>query len=134
MDRNENMSATQMEIIGLGESVLELLDKEQATLEKGGTNVVVVRANMALAVEEAKAANALQESLKHQLTSSTQLTVAKMHRAYTVTSGTIDMMAASVDKTSNMAKIFQRMRSKLRQAGDQTTTEPLPVPVQEATQ
>jgi len=128
------MSATQTEIVGLGESVLEQLNKEVAVLSKGPINVPVAKAELEIAVEEAKAANALQESLKHQLASATELTVAKMKRAYNVASGTIDMMMASVDKTSVTAKVFQRLRSKIRMAGDQTTAEPLPVPVQEATQ
>ena len=127
------MGATQAETIGLGESVLEQLNKESIALEKGGMNVAVARATLELAVEEAKAANAQQESLKHQLTSATQLTVAKMQRAYTIASGTIDMMMAAVEKTSNVAKVFQRLRSRLRLAGDQTLPVPLPVPVQEAT-
>jgi len=128
------MSATQTETVGLCEIVLDELDKETAALAKGGMNVPVAKGTLALAAEEAKAANAQQESLKHQLTTATKLTVAKMERAYVIASGTIDMMMAAVEKNSNVAKVFQRIRSKIRQAGDQTTPEPLPVPVREATQ
>jgi hypothetical protein len=46
----------------------------------------------------------------------------------------LDMTIVAVDKTSGAAKVFQLLRSKIRQAGDQTAAEPLPVPVQEATQ
>ena len=97
-------------------------------------NTAVAKATLSLAAEEAKAANAQQESLKHQLTTATKLTVAKMERAYVIASGTIDMMMAAVEKTSNVAKVFQRLRSRIRQAGDQEPTTPLPVPVREATQ
>ena len=128
------MSATQTEILGTCESVLEQVNKESAVLSKGGMDVPVARANLVMAHEEAKAANAQQESLKHQLTSSTILTEAKMRKAWNVASGTIDMMMAAVDKTSNVAKVFQRLRSRLRQAGDQTNPAPQPVPIKEATQ
>jgi hypothetical protein len=42
-------------------------------------------------------------------------------------------MMAAVEKNSESAKVFQRLRSKIRQAGDQTAAEPLPVPAQKAT-
>ncbi len=127
------MTATQTETIGVGENLLVEIDNERAILEKGGMNVAVARATVSLAVEEAKAANALQESLKHQLKSATELTEAKMRHAYVVISGTIDMMMGAVQKDTPPAKVFQRFRSKMRQRGDSSVPEPLPVPVQEAT-
>ena len=114
--------------------VSKQLDLEKVALEKGGMNVVVSKATLDFVVEDAAVANATQESLKHQLTEATKLTEAKMHRAYVVMSGTVDMMMAAVEKNSETAKVFQRLRSKIRQAGDQTDEKPLPVPVQEATQ
>ena len=45
----------------------------------------------------------------------------------------LDMTIVAVDRTSGAVKVFQRLRSKIKQAGDQTAAEPLPVPVQEAT-
>ena len=108
------------------------LEMEKPALEKGGMNVVTSKANLDFAVEDAAVTNATQESLKHQLADITKLVEAKMHRAYVVTSGTVDMMMAAVEKNSESAKVFQRLRSKIRQAGDQTAAEPLPVP--EATQ
>jgi hypothetical protein len=127
------MTPTQTNTIGLGEIVIEQLDKETTALTKGGMDVPVARATLELAVEEARAANALQESLKHQLTTATKLTVAKMERAYTIASGTIDMMMAAVEKTSDVAKVFQRLRSKMSRPNRDETAEPLPVPVPEAT-
>ncbi len=128
------MSATQTETIGLGEIVLKQLEKERAVLEKGGMNVEVAKATVDLVVEDARAANAHQESLKHQLKNSTNITEAKMDRAYIVISGTIDMMMGAVGKTSPQAKVFQRLRSKMRQRGDQTADELQPVPVLEASE
>jgi phosphosulfolactate phosphohydrolase-like enzyme len=127
------MSTTQTETIGAGRTVSKQLDLEKVTLEKGGMNVVTTKANLDFAVEDAAVANATQESLKHQLAEMTKLVEAKMHRAYVVMSGTVDMMMAAVEKNSETAKVFQRLRSKIRQTGDQTAAEPLPVPNQEAT-
>jgi acetamidase/formamidase len=128
------MTTTQTETIGAGRTVSKQLDLEKPVLEKGGMNVVTSKANLDFAVEDAAVAHATQESLKHQLTEMTKLVEAKMHRAYVVMSGTVDMMMAAVEKNSETAKVFQRLRSKIRQTGNQTTAEPLPVPVQEATQ
>lgn len=128
------MTATQTETIGVGDNVLVHLDKEKVALENGGMNVAIAKATVTLVIEEAKAANYQQESLKHQLKTATQLTEAKMERAYVIISGTIDMMMGAVGKTSPRAKIFQRLRSKIRQRGDSTAAEPLPVPAHEATQ
>jgi len=129
----KKMSTTQTETIGVGRTVSKQLEMEKPALEKGGMNVVTSKANLDFAVEDAAVTNATQESLKHQLADITKLVEAKMHRAYVVTSGTVDMMMAAVEKNSESAKVFQRLRSKIRQAGDQTAAEPLPVPVQEAT-
>ncbi len=128
------MAPTQTETIGLGEDLLVQMDKETPALTKGGMNVPVARAKLDLAVEEAKAANAQQESLKHQLKDATILTVAKMERAYLIESSTLDMMIGAVEKNSSVAKVFQRFRSRIRRPDGNTNPEPLPVPVPEATQ
>jgi len=40
---------------------------------------------------------------------------------------------AAVEKNSETAKVFQRLRSNIRQAGNQAAAQPLPVPIPEAT-
>jgi len=114
--------------------MLEQIDKEAAALAKGGMNLPVARSTLSLAVEEARAANAQQESLKHQLKDATKLTVAKMDRAYLIESSTLDMMMGAVEKNSSIAKVFSRLRSRMRRPDGDQTAEPLPVPVHEATQ
>jgi len=128
------MTATETETIGIGQNAIVAMDKSKDVLEKGGMNVTVTKATVTLVVEDAKAANAQQESLKAQLKAQTVLTEAKMHHAYVVVSGAIDMMMAAVEKNSPQAKIFQRMRSKIKRANDGTAAQPLPVPAPEATQ
>jgi len=126
------MTATQTELLGEGKNVLVELDKERTALEQGGLNVAISKASVDLVIEEAAAANAQQESLKHQLKAATELTEAKMKHAYVVISSTIDMMMGAVEKNSPRAKIFQRMRSKIRTGHDDTAVEIKPVPIPEA--
>lgn len=114
--------------------MLKQLEKDREVLEKGGMNVDVAIASVDLVVEDARNANANQESLKHQLRNSTKITEAKMDTAYDVVSSTIDMMAGAVRKTSPEAKVYQRLRSRMRQRGEQTVADVLPVPVPEATE
>ena len=128
----KNMTATQTELLGEGKNVLVELEKEKTALEQGGMNVAISKASVSLVVEEAAAANAQQESLKHQLKSATELTEAKMKHAYVVISSTIDMMMGAVEKNSPRARIFQRMRSKIRTGHDDTAVEIKPVPIPEA--
>ncbi len=112
--------------------MIEQIDRETVLLEKGGMNVKVARATLSLAVEEAKSANALQESLKHQLKDATKLTEAKMERAYLIESGTLDMMIGAVEKNSSIAKVFARLRSGLRRPDADENPAPSPVPATEA--
>jgi len=126
------MTPTQTETIGLGEDLLVQMDKEAPALEKGGMNLKVARPRLELAVEEAKAANALQESLKHQLTSATKLCVEKMRQAYVIESSTLDMMMGAVQKNSTIARVLQRFRSKLRRPDNEADPVPLPEPAHEA--
>jgi hypothetical protein len=81
-----------------------------------------------LQLEEAKGANAMQESLKRQLKASTQLTAAKIRKAYITASGMLDMAMAAVDKTSDAAKNFRRIRSRVEKVDLVEVAEPLPEP------
>ena len=130
----KKVTATQTELLGEGKNVLVEMEKERAALEKGGMNVAIVKPSVDLAIEEAAAANAQQESLKHQLKAATELTEAKMKHAYVVISSAVDMMMGAVEKNSPRAKIFQRMRSKIRTGHDDTPVEIKPVPIPQATQ
>jgi hypothetical protein len=128
----KNMTATQTELLGEGKNVLVELEKERTALEQGGMNVAISKASVSLVVEEAAAANAQQESLKHQLKAQTELTEAKMKHAYVVILSTIDIMMGAVEKNSPRARIFQRMRSKIRTGHDDTAVEIKPVSIPEA--
>jgi len=74
----------------------------------------------------------VQEGFKRQLKAATAVCKAKMRQAYVTASGMLDMAIAAVDKASSTAKVFQRLRSKIRQSDDATAAV-RPVPVPEAT-
>lgn len=118
-------------MVGMDENVLELYVKERIALIKGGLDVDELTGTLSLQIEEAKTTNAMQEGLKRQLKAATQLTVAKMRKAYITASGMLDMAIAAVDKTSDVAKNFRRLRSRVRQPDLVGESEPMPVPLPE---
>jgi len=124
------MSLNETAKIGAAENVLTLFGQERNALTKGGLNVDELMGALSLQLEEAKGANAFQESLKRQLKASTQLTAAKIRKAYITASGMLDMAMAAVDKTSDAAKNFRRIRSRIElpDKADEAETLPQPTP------
>ena len=77
-------------------------------------------------VEEAKGANAIQESLKRQLKVATKVANAKLRKAYITVSGMLDMAMAAVDKTSDTPRNFRRIRSRIKRPDrDDMQVEPV---------
>ena len=127
------MTATQIETVGFAQSVLDLLEKERSALSKGGLAVDIVISKLTIALEQARAANAAQESLKNQLKAATRLTEVTMESAYSAASSALDMAMGSVNNTSDTARVFQRLRSKMRLGPRNEISLPLPVPNPAAT-
>jgi len=127
------MTMTTTEILGLIVRVLELFSQERNALIKGGLDVDGLTATLNLLLEEARAADSAQESLKRQLRSSTAIAELKLRRSYINASGMLDMAIAVVDKTSPAAKNFQSIRSKVRKAPEEEEIVPVPVPAPIAT-
>jgi len=121
---------TWTEILGFLQSMVDLFVKERLALIKGGLDVDLMTAEIAHALEEARAANSNQESLKRQLKTSTTLAEEKARRAYVVGSSALDMAMGAVSKNSDAAKNFQRIRSRIRREAkdDIAVPQPLPVP------
>jgi hypothetical protein len=124
---------TWTEILGFLMSILDILSQEKLALIKGGMDVDLVSAEVAHALEEARAANDVQESHKRQLRTSTDLVEARARRAYIVGSSALDMAMGAVSKDSPAAKNFQRIRSKIRQEKNDVNAvvQPVPVPTAE---
>ena len=122
------MSLTETEMLGVEENVLVLYSQERTTLIKAGLNVDVMRPNLSLQVEEAKAANGVQEGYKRQLKAATEVCQAKIRQAYVTASGMLDMAIAAVDKTSSAAKNFQAIRSRVKRPPEDAEVVPAPIP------
>ena len=127
------MVMTWTEILGFLMSILDILSQEKLALVKGGMDVDLVSAEVAHALEEARAANDIQESHKRQLRTSTDLVEARARRAYIVGSSALDMAMGAVSKDSPAAKNFRRIRSKIRQEKNDVNAvvQPVPVPTAE---
>ena len=126
------MSLTISEMIAVIVRVLDLFSQERNALIKGGLDVNGLAAALTLLLEEARAADAAQESLKRQLRSSTTIAELKLRRAYINASGMLDMAIAAVDKTSPSAKNFQSIRSKVRNISEdeEIVAEPAPAAIE----
>jgi len=124
------MTMTWTEILGFLMGILDILNEEKLALVKGGMDVDLVSAEIAHMLEEARAANDIQESHKRQLKTSTTLVEERMRRAYVVGSSALDMAMGAVSKDSPAAKNFQRIRSKIRREkkGLDAIVQPTPIP------
>jgi hypothetical protein len=127
------MTMTWTEILGFLMGILDILKEEKLALIKGGMDVDLMSAEIAHALEEARAANDIQESHKRQLKTSTTLVEERMRRAYVVGSSALDMAMGAVSKDSPAAKNFQRIRSKIRREkkGIDVIVQPTPIPTAE---
>jgi hypothetical protein len=127
------MVMTWTEILGFLMGILDILSQEKLALIKGGMDVDLVSAEVAHALEEARAANDIQESHKRQLKTSTDLVEARTKRAYVVGSSALDMAMGAVSKDSPAAKNFRRIRSKIRmdKADTDAIVRPTPIPTAE---
>ncbi len=123
------MGLTEAEKLAIGENVLVMYGQERVLLKKGCLDVDELTGTLELQLEEAKAANAAQESLKRQLVASTKVATAKLQKAYITASGMLDMAIAAVDKTSDAAKNFRRLRSRVKMPYQDDEAKPLPEPV-----
>jgi hypothetical protein len=121
---------TWTEILGFLMGILDILKEEKLALIKGGMDVDLMSAEIAHALEEARAANDVQESHKRQLKTSTTLVEERMRRAYVVGSSALDMAMGAVSKDSPAAKNFQRIRSKIRREKKDVDAivQPAPIP------
>ena len=124
----KNMGLNEADKLASAENTLTLFGQERNALNKGGLNVDELSADLSLQIEEAKGANAQQESLKRQLRAATKVAVAKMTKAYVTASGMLDMAMAAVEKTSDAAKNFRRIRSRIHMPDLADEAEPLPQP------
>ena len=123
-----NMGLNEADKLAAAENTVTLFGQERIVLKKGGLNVDELIAELNLQIEQAKSANAMQESLKRQLREATKIAVSRLDKAYITASGMLDMAMAAVDKTSDAAKNFRRIRSRIHMPDLADEAESLPEP------
>ncbi|MBI4416420.1 MAG: hypothetical protein HY557_05500 [Euryarchaeota archaeon] len=107
------MAMTETQTFGFGQNVLRLLEKEKDALKKGGMDVDAVIAAQRSLLEAATTANAQQAELRRQAKAATAHSDAMTRRLYVASSGFLDMAIAAVQKDSDAAKDFRRLRSRV---------------------
>jgi len=108
------MPYTEQQTFGFAEAVIGLLRKEQKALTAAKLDVNYMIANLDNTLTEAVNANENQEALKRQTKAATKYFVALKRRLYVTSSGYLDMAIAGVDKDSDAAKSFRRVRTGYR--------------------
>ncbi len=113
------------QVIGLSEDVDKALESERESMMKAGVDADAIRTKVRTLREAVVAKNAVQESQKRQLKATTAELEGMEDELYLVSSGAVDTMMAAVGKTSDAAKNFQRMCSRIRRP--EAPAETLPV-------
>jgi len=129
------MSMNEAEVSGGIGDVAEALVKGAGPLAKINVNGPKLGAELRADREACEKADAEQEEAKRVLKAKTAAKDALYHRAWVKASGYLDTLIAAVQKDSDEAANYRRIRSRLhRPPADASTPAPLPVPVQGRTQ
>ncbi len=120
------MTMTQTEVVGFVRIFLELLVSELEALVAAGVDAVKFREVLAKELEIALAANDRQESLKRRLKDATADVESLYAQVYRTGSSYLDAVVGAVGKTTNAGKNFQKLRSRVRMPGDQSTEVSVP--------
>ncbi|TLZ51259.1 MAG: hypothetical protein E6K18_05525 [Methanobacteriota archaeon] len=127
----KKMSLSEAQVSGEVGNVAEALIKAAPALAKLGLDGNKMAAELKAFLAIAQKANAEQEELKRKLKASTPVVANAYHDAQMKASGYLDIVIAAVDKTSDEAANFRRIRSRIARPGP--TPEPLPVATPEHT-
>ena len=79
-------------------------------------------------IDAAAEANAEQEGQKRKLKAQTGVVEAAYHKVQVTASGYLDVIIAAVDKDSDEAANFRRIRSRVFRPSKAPEAQPLPVP------
>lgn len=120
------MSLSEAQVSGESENVAEAILKASEALEKLGVDAAEMAARIKELKDAAAKANAEQEELKRKLKAQTVVVEASYHKLHVTTSGYLDVVIAAVDKDSDEAANFRRIRSRITRPD--ATPQPLPVP------
>ena len=121
------MSLSETQVSGECANVAEALLKASAALAKLHLNAAEMAAAIRALLDTANKANAEQEEMKRKLKAQTAVVDGAYHKAQVVASGYLDIVIASVDKDSDEAANFRRIRSRVTRPDPTPDPEPLPV-------
>ncbi len=125
----KKMSLSQTQVTGEGENVKEALVKATKALAKYGMDGAKMAAELQALIDAAVRENADQEEMKRKLKAQTAVVEAAYRKVQVTASGFLDMVIAAVDKDSDEAANFRRIRSRVFRPAP--GPEPLPVPVKD---
>lgn len=114
------------QILGFAEIVAKAIEGEAEALRKVGVDPEKVSQRIRARHQTASTLNAKQEALKREGVAVTQDYVKAIKDLYIVTSGGLDILLASVGKSSDAAKNMRQMRSRIRKR--KTPDENIPPP------
>lgn len=125
------MSLTQTEKIGFGKNLLELVAQVAPDLKGTALDADRIRKDLGEKYERAARANARQEDAKRVALTATVELDESADALYRAASGYLDAIMGVVGKGSLAAKNMAKLRSRIRQPGDQvggseTPGEPAP--------
>jgi hypothetical protein len=115
------MSLTQTEIVGFVRVLLELLVGELDALLAAGVDAAKFRDILMKELAATMAANDRQEALKRELKDATAIVEDLYAKLYRTGSTYLDSVIGAVGKTTTAGKNFQRLRSRVRMPGDQSS-------------
>ena len=126
------MGLSETQVSGEGENVAEALVKAGPALAKLHLNGPEMAATVRARIDAAAKANAEQEELKRKLKAQTAVVEAAYHKLQVTASGYLDVIIAAVDKDSDEAANFRRIRSRVFRPAPSSEPVPLPVPTPSA--
>ena len=127
------MTATQTEKLGFATSFVENAEEVKEIAAKVGMSVDEMNKIVREKLEYVAKLNARQEALKRETVETTALLNEGNDDLYRTVSGVLDALIAALGKGTPAAKNLQRLRSRIRMPGDQTS-QPAVEPNPEATQ
>ena len=125
------MAMSEAQTFGFSDDVHALYTKERAALIRAHIDADANAAELQALHAQALAANAAQEAAKRAQKAATAAFVALKHKLYVAASGKLDMAIAAVDKDSDAAANFRKLRSDVERgprASPADPAQPLPVP------
>jgi len=129
------MSMNEAEVSGAVGDVAEALEKAAEALAKIRVDGPAMGRELLADRKACEKADAEQEEAKRVLKAKTAAKDAGYHRLWVKASGYLDILIAAVQKDSDEAANFRRIRSRVSlPPADEGAPAPLPVPVEGGTQ